>query len=150
MGLIRCIFTAHLLPRLTNKTGGSLLRPLQRGAILCASNSDTEAKLDLSKGGNSDVAVGGYNGVEPFRGKSGSASFYGLNHQLVEEGKLMSAPFHEDKGSLLWILAPVSLILSLILPQFFLLGDAVENIFKYEVLIGNIISRLLLCCQVLN
>ncbi|KAJ0025973.1 hypothetical protein Pint_08887 [Pistacia integerrima] len=137
-------YRSHIFPGSTRKTGGSLLWPLPRGAIVCASNSDTEAKLDLSKSENSGVAVGSFNGVEPFRGKSGSVSFCGLTHQLVEEGKLMSAPFQEDKGSFLWILAPVALILSLILPQF-LLGNAVENFFRNEVLIGKIVSCLLLC-----
>ena len=38
------------------------------------------------------------NGVEAFRGKSGSISFHGLTHLLVEEGKLMLASFGENKG----------------------------------------------------
>ncbi|KAJ0085570.1 hypothetical protein Patl1_09097 [Pistacia atlantica] len=64
--------------------------------------------------------------------------FCGLTHQLVEEGKLMSAPFQEDKGSFsgFWHLLHFP-ILSLILPQF-LLGNAVENFFRNEVLIGHI------------
>ncbi|XP_044475844.1 uncharacterized protein LOC123203524 isoform X2 [Mangifera indica] len=129
----------HILPRLKYKTGGSLLWRLQRGAIVCASSSDTEAKLDISKRDNSGVAFVSYNGVEPFRGKSGSVSFCGLTHQLVEEGKLMSAPFQEDKGSFLWILAPVALILSLILPQF-LIGDTIENFLENEILIEFVAS----------
>ncbi|KAH7567332.1 hypothetical protein ACOSP7_010834 [Xanthoceras sorbifolium] len=122
---------SHILPDMKYKLEGSLLRSLKRGAIACASNSNSGATLGYSGRGNSGVPGVSYNGVEPFRGKSGSVSFYGLTHQLMEEGKLMSAPFPEGKGSLFWVLAPVALISSLILPQFFL-GNMIETLIKNE------------------
>lgn len=88
---------------------------LNRGRVLCSSQPDSNAPR-----------------AELFRGKSGSVSFNGLTHQLVEESKLVSAPFQEeDKGSLWWVLAPAVLISSLILPQFFLSG-AIEATFKND------------------
>lgn len=72
---------------------------------------------------------------EPFRGKSGSVSFGGLTHQSVEETKLVSAPFKEGTGSILWVLAPVALISSLVVPQFFIIG-AIEDVFKNEIFAG--------------
>ena len=115
----------------------SMMPSLKRGAIVCAANSNPDAKLALSgrEGSDSGVPVSGSNGVEPFRGKSGSISFYGLTHQLVEEGKLQSAPFKEEKGSLIWVLAPIALISSLILPQFFL-ANAIEDILQDVLLVG--------------
>lgn len=95
---------------------------LGRGATLC-----------VSRGRGAGLVVCRAGGVEPFRGKSGSVSFHGLTHQLVEEAKLESAPFEKDKGSYLWLLAPAALISSLILPQFFL-GNAVEAYLKNETL----------------
>lgn len=93
---------------------------MNRGRVLCSSQPDRNAPR-----------------AELFRGKSGSVSFNGLTHQLVEESKLVSAPFQEeDKGSLLWVLAPAVLISSLILPQFFLSG-AIEATFKNDTVAGN-------------
>lgn len=93
---------------------------MNRGRVLCSSQPDSNAPR-----------------AELFRGKSGSVSFNGLTHQLVEESKLVSAPFQEeDKGSLLWVLAPALLISSLILPQFFLSG-AIEATFKNDTVAGN-------------
>lgn len=91
--------------------------------------------MEFSGGDSSNVPVKKVDGVEPFRGKSGSISFYGLTHQLAEEGKLISAPFDEEKGSFIWFIAPVALISSLILPQFFI-GNAVEAFLKDETIIG--------------
>ncbi|KAL4296493.1 hypothetical protein GQ457_12G018740 [Hibiscus cannabinus] len=51
-----------------------------------------------------------------------------------KENKLVYALFQEDKGSLLWVLAPLALISSLILPQFFL-SNAIQAFFKNETLI---------------
>ncbi|KAL9348732.1 hypothetical protein Peur_060098 [Populus x canadensis] len=84
--------------------------------------------------GSSGVPASSSNGVEPFNGKSGSVSFHGLTHQSVEEGRLVSAPFNEEKGSFVWLLGPVALVLSLIVPQFFL-GSAIEAFLKDEVLV---------------
>ncbi|KAL3626881.1 hypothetical protein CASFOL_029286 [Castilleja foliolosa] len=72
---------------------------------------------------------------DPFRGKSGSILFGGLSHQSVEESKLESAPFKEEIGSLLWVLAPVALISALIVPQFFIV-TAIESAYKNEVFAG--------------
>jgi hypothetical protein len=115
----------------------SLVPSLKRGAIVCAAKSNPDAKLEFSGRESSDsgVPVSGFNGVEPFRGKSGSISFSGLTHQLVEEGKLQSAPFKEEKGSFVWVLAPIALISSLILPQFFL-SNAIEAILQDMLLVG--------------
>ncbi|XP_010500373.1 PREDICTED: uncharacterized protein LOC104777763 [Camelina sativa] len=98
---------------------------LSRGRVLlCSSNAE-------SRPGNKQFEKSNYARAELFRGKSGSVSFNGLTHQLVEESKLVSAPFQEEKGSLLWLLAPVVLIASFILPQFFLTG-AIEATFKND------------------
>ncbi|XP_010525631.1 PREDICTED: uncharacterized protein LOC104803397 [Tarenaya hassleriana] len=106
---------------------------LNRGGVICLarSESDLESK-NLEKRNIRD-------GAEPFRGKPGSISFQGLTHQLVEESKLVSGPFQEEKGSFLWVLAPVALISSLILPQFFLSG-AIEVWFKNDILIEIVAS----------
>lgn len=109
-------------PRLQHVSKWSFTREVKK--IVCASGSNSNP-----------ISVG----VEPFRGKSGSVSFHGLTHQLVEENKLMSAPFQEEKGSLLWVLAPVALICSLIVPQFFL-SNAIEAFFKDETLIEIVSS----------
>lgn len=108
---------------------------MNRGAILCASNSSSDSKLESRGKENSGLGIRRLDGVEPFRGKSGSVSFVGLTHQLVEEAKLVSAPFNEDKGSFLWLLAPVALISSLILPQFFL-SNVIENFLVDVTLVG--------------
>ncbi|PKI68917.1 hypothetical protein CRG98_010676 [Punica granatum] len=123
-------------PRLGRKQicEDSLLRRLKRGSgiTMCALSSDSKGGIGLSGSkGSADVPIVRSSGVEPFRGKSGSVSFYGLTHQLVEEAKLESAPFMEDKGSFMWLLAPVALISSLILPQFFLV-NAIEAFVKNE------------------
>ncbi|XP_008792621.2 uncharacterized protein LOC103709171 [Phoenix dactylifera] len=72
-------------------------------------------------------------GLDPFRGKSGSVSFCGLTHQLLEERKLVSSPFKDGTGSYVWAVGPLALISSLVLPQFFL-GNAIEMLLKDEIL----------------
>lgn len=113
--------------------------------MVCASscNSNTDTNLKLSGRGGSGVPASSFNGVEPFSGKSGSVSFYGLTYQSVEEGKLVSAPFNEDKGTFLWVLGPVALTLSLIVPQFFL-GNAVQAFLNDTVLVGTFPSVFLI------
>lgn len=69
---------------------------------------------------------------EPFRGKSGSVSFMGLTHQSVERSKPVSAPFEENSGSIVWILAPVALLSSFVLPKFFI-AAVIEELFENEV-----------------
>ncbi|GMN35390.1 hypothetical protein TIFTF001_005261 [Ficus carica] len=118
----------------------SQLSSLKKGFIVCSTNSSSNSKLEHLGRRNSGVPVIRFNDVEPFRGKSGSVSFYGLTHQSVEEGKLVSAPFNEDKGSFLWVLAPVTLISSLILPQFFF-TSAIEAVLGDETLV-EIVSSL--------
>lgn len=114
-----------------------------RGAISRASNSSSDSKLESRGEKNSGLGFGRSVGVEPFRGKSGSVSFVGLTHQLVEEAKLVSAPFSEAKGSFLWVLAPVVLISSLILPQFFL-SNIIES-FLVDVTLVGICFYLVVC-----
>lgn len=107
-----------------------------KGATVCCLNSDSDGKLKYSRRDITNVSGNGFYGVEPFRGKSGSVSFHGLTHQMVEESKLESAPFKEGTGSYLWVLAPVAFISSLVLPQFFL-GSAIEAVLKDDVLVGT-------------
>lgn len=111
---------------------------LKKGAILCASNPSLDGKLEFSREKDSNAPSNAIDAVEPFRGKSGSISFCGLTHQIVEEGKLLSAPFNEEKGSFLWFLAPVALIASFIFPQFFI-GNAVEGL-QDEILVEIVTS----------
>uniref|UniRef100_A0A1J3GW52 Uncharacterized protein n=1 Tax=Noccaea caerulescens TaxID=107243 RepID=A0A1J3GW52_NOCCA len=106
-----------------NKPQGPL--NLSRGVVVCSSGSESTPESKQPEKSHN------YARAELFRGKSGSISFYGLTHQLVEESQLISAPFQEEKGSFLWVLAPVVLISSLILPQFFLSG-AIEATFKND------------------
>jgi multidrug transporter EmrE-like cation transporter len=98
---------------------------LSRVRVACSS-SQSDSRPEKKQSDKSNYAR-----AELFRGKSGSVSFNGLTHQLVEESKLVSAPFQEEKGSFLWVLAPVVLISSLILPQFFLSG-IIEATFKND------------------
>ncbi|XP_073134512.1 uncharacterized protein [Henckelia pumila] len=103
----------------------SLSVSLRSGVVVCAADNNS-SRIPAFR-------VCAIKGSEPFRGKPGSVSFGGLSHQSVEESKLVSAPFDENTGSFLWILAPVALISSLIVPQFFIVG-AIEDLFKNEVL----------------
>lgn len=86
-------------------------------------HSDSHPKLQLSSK---------FPGIEPFGGKSGSVSFYGVTHHVVEESKLFSSPYN-DGGSVLWVLAPAVLILSLILPPI-VISNAFDSVFKNEYL----------------
>ncbi|KAL5558118.1 hypothetical protein UlMin_034329 [Ulmus minor] len=129
---LRCETVSKCLKSLFVKD--SFVPSLKRGTIIRAANSSSDAKLEYSGRENSGLPVATFHGVEPFRGKSGSVSFYGLTHQLVEEAKLVSAPFIEEKGSFLWVLAPLALISSLIFPQFFL-GGIIEAFFVDETLV---------------
>ncbi|KAF5204903.1 tRNA-processing ribonuclease BN [Thalictrum thalictroides] len=101
--------------------------------ITSASSSDQNQK------GN--VPSQRFDRTEPFGGKSGSVSFYGLTHQVIEEGKLVSAPFKEGKGSFLWVLAPIALMSSLVLPQFFL-SNAIESFIRDDILAEIVASFL--------
>ncbi|KAJ0680835.1 hypothetical protein HanPI659440_Chr16g0628821 [Helianthus annuus] len=102
-----------------------------RGRVVCAI-FDANSKGDLSV---KDQKVTNVDGVEPFGGKSGSVSFVGLTHQMVEEGKLVSAPFQESR-SLLWVVAPIALISSVLIPQFFgiLSTDLIQDVVLTEII----------------
>lgn len=116
------------------------LKKFQRTITLThASDSNVNGALEVELKQSSSVPVnGGYNGLEPFHGKSGSVSFYGLTHQSVEEGKLVSAPFKQEESSYLWVLAPVAFISSLILPQFFV-GTVVAAFFN-DLILKDIVT----------
>ncbi|XP_075511512.1 uncharacterized protein LOC142547225 [Primulina tabacum] len=103
----------------------SLSASLRSGVVVCVAENGSSR--------NSGFRVSEIKGSEPFRGKPGSVSFGGLSHQSAEESKLVSMPFDENTGSFLWILAPVALISSLIVPLFFIIGT-IEDLFKNEVL----------------
>ena len=124
-----------LIPGLNRFGNKSIVRGLERRVVVCNSSSSSDGKLERLGRENSGVPAVRFNAVEPFRGKSGTVSFHGLTYQMVEERKLVSAPFDVDKGSFLWILAPVALISSLILPQFFI-ADVIEVLLREETLVG--------------
>lgn len=113
-----------------------LKRTSYKGVIVCAAESNSEANLKFSEEEEVEMCV---DEVEPFRGKSGSVSFRGSTHQLVEEGKWASSPSKEGTGSLLWVLAPVALISSIVLPQL-LLSTVIDVFIKDEILLGKKIS----------
>lgn len=144
---------AHLMLGLKRVFKKSSVLGSERRVIVCATKYNPDEKLQFSGRENSDsgLAASGINGAEPFRGKSGSISFYGLTHQSVEEGKLQSAPFNEEKSSFLWALAPVALISSLILPQFFF-SEAIEYFLGDVLFVGICIqmSAFYECCLPLN
>ncbi|MED6122670.1 hypothetical protein PIB30_041927 [Stylosanthes scabra] len=117
------------------------LNRFQRPLLIHASDSNVNDALEVLPNRNSSVAVTSYNGIEPFRGKPGCVSFYGITFQSVEEGKLESAPFQEEESSYSWLLAPVALISSLILPQFFV-ASVVETFFNDEILVDFMSSFL--------
>uniref|UniRef100_A0A7N1A6L7 Uncharacterized protein n=1 Tax=Kalanchoe fedtschenkoi TaxID=63787 RepID=A0A7N1A6L7_KALFE len=112
-------------------------RPSKCGFIKCAAHPDPTTRRA------SNVPPEDLDEVEPFRGKSGSVSFHGLTHQLVEESRLESAPFKEDTGSRLWVLGPVAFIASLVLPQF-LIGNFIDAYVRDEILaeiVGSLSSE---------
>ncbi|OIT38791.1 PREDICTED: uncharacterized protein LOC109238936 [Nicotiana attenuata] len=111
------------------QNGLKFIPSLKKGLIVYASNSSPPEKLNYDGRESRSVSVIASNGSEPFRGKSGSVSFHGLTHQLIEESKLVSAPFEEKRSSFLWVLAPIALISSLVLPRFFI-AVAVDDLIK--------------------
>ncbi|KAK1422232.1 hypothetical protein QVD17_25199 [Tagetes erecta] len=141
----RRIFSVHSISpssALWNKASFRIQRPLNygskrkttfswssRGHIVCAiNNTNSKANSNVK-----DQKVANIDGVE-FGGKSGSVSFVGLTHQLVEEGKLVSSPFKESR-SLLWVVAPIALISSILIPQFFALlsNDLIQDVVLTEI-----------------
>ncbi|GFS46524.1 hypothetical protein Acr_00g0102810 [Actinidia rufa] len=117
-------FGSRMSPKKTSKDYP--LWSFKKGVTVYASKSNPKAKLSFSR----------VDGAEPLRGKSGSVSFNGLTYHTVEEGKLESAPFKENTGSYLWVLAPVVFISSLVLPQFFL-NTVIEVLVNDEILAGR-------------
>ncbi|PNX77529.1 hypothetical protein L195_g033497 [Trifolium pratense] len=107
--------------------------------VIHASDSTVNGALEVKPNGSSSVVVNGVE-VEPFHGKSGSVSFYGLTHQSVEEGKLESAPFKQEERSYLWVWGPLVFISSLILPQFFI-SNVVEAFFD-DMILKDIVTSL--------
>ncbi|KAK9740580.1 hypothetical protein RND81_03G045700 [Saponaria officinalis] len=118
----------------------SRLRKMKGMSIMCTSQSDSKTnmnvqpsdsgvKFQVSPRGPSGVPEMKFDGIEPFRGKSGSVSFYGLTHQIIEESKLASSPYKDGGGSFLWILAPAVLMLSFALPQLYV-TNAVSSFFE--------------------
>lgn len=103
----------------------SFLSSSRKGQLVCAINDNKSEAITVV----TNQKVSNADGVEPFGGKSGSVSFIGLTHQLVEEGKLVSTPFKESR-SLLWVVAPIALISSVLLPQFFgiLSNDLIQDV----------------------
>ncbi|CAN1126774.1 hypothetical protein LINPERHAP2_LOCUS3628, partial [Linum perenne] len=74
-------------------------------------------------------------------GNSGSVSFCGLNHQNVEEWRLVSANLKADSvPSFLWTLGPVVLISSIIVPHFFL-DNAIDRLVR-DVVLAEIVKGL--------
>ncbi|CAN8288520.1 unnamed protein product [Cochlearia groenlandica] len=116
-------------------------KSIRRSSVMRSSLSE-ESKPDSiqsEKKKKSDNSY--YARSELFRGKPGSVSFHGLTHQIVEESKLVSAPFQEEKGSsFLWVLAPLVFISSLVLPQFFVSG-AIAATFKNDT-VAEIVTSL--------
>ncbi|KAG1347961.1 hypothetical protein COCNU_06G017900 [Cocos nucifera] len=117
----------YFLPDLENSHG-------VKKVVLSTPNPNARPMADTSNSGvvRRSGSVGRI-GLDPFRGKSGSVSFCGLTHQLLEERKLVSSPFKDGTGSYVWAVGPLALILSLVLPQFFL-GNAIEILLKDEIL----------------
>lgn len=113
--------------RITNK---SSFESSSRGHLVRAIN-DTKSEANSNV---TDKKVNKAVGFEPFGGKSGSVSFIGLTHQMVDEGKLVSTPFKESR-SLLWIVAPIALISSVLIPQFFgiLSTDLIQDVVLTEI-----------------
>ncbi|XP_074585234.1 uncharacterized protein LOC141841015 [Curcuma longa] len=71
--------------------------------------------------------------VDSRHGKSGSVSFCRLTHQMLEERKLISSPFKDGTGTIVWVLGPLALISSLVFPQFFL-SAFIESVLGDEIL----------------
>ncbi|CAN4092799.1 unnamed protein product [Withania somnifera] len=61
---------------------------LKRGLIVYASDSISPGMLNYDSRKSRDLNIVANNGSEPFRGKSGSVSFLGITHQMVEERKV--------------------------------------------------------------
>lgn len=115
---------------------------LEKEEVISSSSPSLTIKGTESIGEATAVRSSGSSGritLDPFRGKSGCISFCGLSHQIVESNNLVSSPFEDGNGSLIWVVAPITLISSLVLPQFFL-DNAIEGFLKNEVLTDIVTS----------
>ncbi|KAJ0980328.1 hypothetical protein J5N97_008583 [Dioscorea zingiberensis] len=128
-----------------SSVGFSIKRPLGVGRIMSyLPNSDASSPSPDLKTNNGAPSLKpstrpGRLGMEPLRGKSGTVSFSGLSYQLLEERELVSSPFKEGTGSFIWVVAPLALISSLVLPQFFL-GNVIEGFLQDEILTEIVMS----------
>ncbi|KAI3953207.1 hypothetical protein MKX01_042202 [Papaver californicum] len=116
--------------RLDTKTYNriSLTKSILLRVVTKASNSDKNLTTNGSIIGTSSKFD---DKPEPYSGKS-------------EEGKLVSSPFKDDIGtSFIWVLAPIALISSLLLPQFFLSGFF-DVVLKDEILAGNPYKKIII------
>ena len=86
--------------------------------------------------GYTGVSKTKFAGIEPFGGKPGSVSFSGITHHVVEGRKIVASPYKDGGGSMLWVLAPLVLISSLILPPIYL-SNIFDNVFENVILAGN-------------
>ncbi|ONK64874.1 uncharacterized protein A4U43_C07F30900 [Asparagus officinalis] len=118
-------------PRYNNPSAGCLARV----SSYFPENGNSPKKNEVKKVKKlvSNSGSSGRINLDPFRGKSGSVSFCGLTHENVEGRKLVSSPFKDDSGSFVWIVGPLALISSLLVPQFFL-GNAIEEFLRNEIL----------------
>lgn len=70
--------------------------------------------------------------AEPSGGKSGTVSF----NEPAEMGKLDSLPAKNSTGNFIWIVAPLALIASFLLPQF-VLNSAIYSMLQDDIVAGN-------------
>ncbi|KAL2894674.1 Regulatory protein ADR1 [Bienertia sinuspersici] len=150
------IFSAYPVPNLKRAIKIHVLPKLQQVSRVYALHSDSDANLEVSPKSNADipkihkglqlsskintgVLMTNFASLEPFGGKPGSVSFYGVTHHVVEERKIVASPY-EDGGSVLWVFAPLVLILSLILPPVYL-SNFFDSLFK-NVILSEIVTTI--------
>ncbi|KAH9604556.1 hypothetical protein KSS87_018692 [Heliosperma pusillum] len=139
------LYSAYGISGLRWSDRESRFRKLKGMSTVCALPSDSKPNVEVqhsdfdvklrasSSNGSPRVPEMRFSGVEPFRGKSGSVSFYGVTHQVIEESRLASSPYNDGGGSLLWVLAPVVLMLSFALPQLYV-ANVVASFFRESLL----------------
>lgn len=122
------------MPDLENSNDG----PVKEDISSTLDSDVGESMVGSARGSSSTLRSDSYtkgNVGESRRGKSGSVSFCGLTHQILEERKLVSSPFKDGTGTILWVLGPLALISSLFFPQFFL-STFIESVLGDEILAG--------------
>ncbi|VFQ65702.1 unnamed protein product [Cuscuta campestris] len=95
-------------------------RVSDRPIVSISSSSSLSKKLSSSGSEDNTVTAHDTSRLEPFQGKPGSVSFVGVTHQLVEARKPEDAQLAGKTGSFRWVIAPVALISSFVLPRFFI------------------------------